>query len=125
MFGQRAGYPAENALDGDHTTYQSTGSGSGKRFWKVVFDQRILIYRIKIVPRACCSFRVDNLDVKTTVINSGSRVNTICANTGTLGDEKTLDCNEYADELILIRLTSSVGPLQIADVYIYGTTCFM
>ena len=125
MLGDRPHNPPEDALDGDHTTFQHTGAGSGARFWKVVFDQRILIYRIKIVHRTCCHERGHNLDIKTTVINSGSRVDTICANTGILDLEKTLDCNEYADELEVIRVDNPTWPLHLADVYIYGTTCFI
>ena len=126
QFGSYPGYPpASNALDGNHNSIQHT-YGTGIHFWKVVFDKRIFIQRIKIVDRQdCCIGRDDNLDIKTTVINSGSRTERICANTGTLGGEKILDCNEYADELEIFRDFVSGTNINLAEVYFYGITCFV
>ena len=125
QFGGLSRHPPEDALDGDHNTIHHT-SGSGIHFLKFVFKKRIFIQKIKLVDRPnCCPERGDNLDIKTTVINSGSRTERICANTGTLGGEKILDCNEYADELEIFRDVQTLMNINLADVYFYGATCFV
>jgi len=119
-------HPARYALDGDHSTNQHTGNGGLRPFWKVVFDRRIFIQRIRIVNRSdCCALRGNNLDIETTVVNSGVRLDKICANTGVLGPDKTMDCNEFADELTIFPGTYYDGYLSIADVYFYRESCFV
>jgi len=117
-------HPPRDALDGNHVTIQHT-EGTGIHFWKVVFDKRIYIRRIRIVHRLnCCPERGNDLSVKATVVNAGSRVERICARIDVLGLEKTVDCNEYADELEIFRDYSTALSINLADVYFYGKICF-
>jgi len=68
--------------------------------------------------------RGNDLSVKATVVNAGSRVERICARIDVLGLEKTVDCNEYADELEIFRDYSTALSINLADVYFYGKICF-
>ena len=63
-----------------------------------------------------CQSRGNNIDVIATLVSGGQRQDTICANTGVLGDEKTLDCYRFADEMTL----SGSQIFNLVEIYILG-----
>jgi len=114
-------YNASQALDKDHKTFQHFVADSAPRpdWWKVVFNTTVFIAKVKIINRAnCCRDRSNNLDIITTLSTRGQKLNSICANTGILGNEKTVDCYRLADEMTIYKNASM--RFNLGEVYLFG-----
>jgi len=99
-----------------HNDYNS------EHWWKVQFDRRVFVKKVRVVNRSCCHDRIDYADLVTIVVNGNSRTDTVCANVGVLGASNTFDCDKEADEFKIVQPVGKVA-MNLAEVYIYGTAC--
>ena len=120
-------YPAINAFDDDDMTFNyQVKNNVMDIWWKAVFKRRVFVNSVKIINRKHSGyyFRSDNMNILTKLYyeNSAYPQVTICANTGDLNAEKTLPCQQQADELEIFMPTgtSSDGVMNIAEVKIFG-----
>jgi len=111
----------EEALDDDTSTTTHTDTDATVRhWWKVQFDRRVFVKRVRIVHRDCCYDRIEGSDLVTIIDNGYNRtIETICANVGSLGAEGTFECGKEADEFKIIQPLGRIA-MHLGEVYIYG-----
>jgi len=112
-------FNASQALDKDLDTFQHFNDKvpSDSNWWKVKFNVMVFIHKVRIVNRIqCCQERSNNIDIITTLVARGQRHDTVCANTGILEAEKTLDCSRFANEMKIVGSTR----FNLAEIYIFG-----
>ena len=114
----------EKALDNDLSTSTHTDNNFVvKHWWKVQFDRRVFVDKVRVVNRQiCCQGRANNADIITSVAIGNRFIETVCANLGILGVEKTLKCQQTADELKIVQ-PAGEAVMHLGEVYIYGNLC--
>ena len=94
-------------------------------WWKAIFKQRVFITSIRFVNREHGSFyyKSDNIDIVTNLYQEGgSMQSTVCTNTGDMGSEITLQCQQQADEIILQKESNVI--MNLAEIEFNGNIIY-
>ena len=125
------GQGKSKAFDGrEGTIYHSLGSPDGSFWIKATFGKRVFISAVEVVNRLIhvggpYEGRNDNTDLKTILHEGGETIQTVCGNTGDLGERIVIPCNRLADELLAYQPAEvASGIMQIGEIWVYGTLPF-